>query len=396
MPTNYEHGGWYKGRQYNAQTGSFGTPGQIVVGPSAGSMVSKEVNRQSSLAQGLAGDAIENYLKTVSGGQSGNSVPASPKPGSLSSPTAGPTAYTPTYDFVSQAYDQLINRDSQLAKQQQSAQQRLIDFYNNLEAPQSRFTRIRQEQGVPQQEELVNRLGRQVMDLQDVIGGIDENVTARSGDFFMNEASRDALATKERAPHEENLVELLRQKEREEIGLQGKEQLVQNLLNLSIQGDELRAEPLRLGVDYNREERDIARQILSDMIGSKTSALEADTSRNFQLRRDEADRQFTLKRDEADRAFDREMKDRARGEEDEDMIDSVWQDAIANAETEYDVWQYINVNQDWLRSQGVNIDELWRRHKSLAERVGTGGRLRRERDDGKMSETDKLIRDLEQ
>lgn len=60
MPQNGE---WIAGRQY--WNGTYGQPGQI--NPlsnqqGAGQMVSQEVNRQSSVAQGQAPNAIQNYL----------------------------------------------------------------------------------------------------------------------------------------------------------------------------------------------------------------------------------------------------------------------------------------------------------------------------------------------
>jgi hypothetical protein len=58
----YKVGEWINARQWNGS--SFGAPGEITVGDKAGTMVSAEVNRQSSVAQGKAPDAIQNYIAT--------------------------------------------------------------------------------------------------------------------------------------------------------------------------------------------------------------------------------------------------------------------------------------------------------------------------------------------
>jgi hypothetical protein len=62
MATQYQNGGWYNGQQY--WNGQLGAPGVINNPNQQGYQqpVSQEVNRQSSIAQGLAPNAIQNYL----------------------------------------------------------------------------------------------------------------------------------------------------------------------------------------------------------------------------------------------------------------------------------------------------------------------------------------------
>lgn len=66
----FKDGGWYPGANggsynYDAASGTFGNSGQIWSKslPNSGSVVSSEVNQQSSVAQGLAPNAIDTYLK---------------------------------------------------------------------------------------------------------------------------------------------------------------------------------------------------------------------------------------------------------------------------------------------------------------------------------------------
>ena len=60
----FKDAAWYNGRQYDAASGTLGDPGQIwsksVAG--TGSMVSPEVNRQSSVAAGQAPNSFQNYI----------------------------------------------------------------------------------------------------------------------------------------------------------------------------------------------------------------------------------------------------------------------------------------------------------------------------------------------
>lgn len=56
------------------------------------------------------------------------------------------------------------------------------------------------------------------------------------------------------------------------------------------------------------------------------------------------------------------------------IIDQLQKDK-GNQATENDVWNYINQHDSALRAQGVNVDELWKLHKDLASKVGTGGLL---------------------
>lgn len=43
--------------------------------------------------------------------------------------------------------------------------------------------------------------------------------------------------------------------------------------------------------------------------------------------------------------------------------------------SERDIWDYINQHDAALRAQGVNVNELWRLHKDLAQKVGTNGKI---------------------
>lgn len=86
----FQQGSWVQGRQY--WDGTFSDPG--VIHPSsnqqgAGQMVSEEVNRQSSIAQGLAPDAIQKYLTKQ---QTNNNPTSMVQPGQIAPGAAAPTS----------------------------------------------------------------------------------------------------------------------------------------------------------------------------------------------------------------------------------------------------------------------------------------------------------------
>ena len=58
----------------------------------------------------------------------------------------------------------------------------------------------------------------------------------------------------------------------------------------------------------------------------------------------------------------------------DDIINQV-QATKGGQATENDVWNYINEHDSALRAQGINVDELWKLHKDLAAKVGTGGTI---------------------
>lgn len=71
MADQMVNGGWYNGRQF--WNGQLGAPG-VIINPNqqgAGQAVSAAVNQQSSIAQGKAPDAIQNYLAQQTAQQSG-------------------------------------------------------------------------------------------------------------------------------------------------------------------------------------------------------------------------------------------------------------------------------------------------------------------------------------
>lgn len=161
VPNNPQNGAWYQGRQY--WDGTLSAPGVInsksnQVG--AGQAVSDEVNRQSSIAQGKAPDAIKTYLSGGAGTGNGISMPSNTYKGANAvisgqgSGIPGGIQAPPTIDLKS-IYDNLYKtsgiseKEAELTKAEKDFLEARNKFSNNpyLSASDmdNRITRIRQK-----------------------------------------------------------------------------------------------------------------------------------------------------------------------------------------------------------------------------------------------------------
>lgn len=348
------------------------------------------------------GNWDDNYFASNFGGSSG-----------------GGGGGTPRLDFVKGLTDTFKTENAALQGKVDTARTGLIDYYKGLEDPTTRFNRIAGEQGLTEQQNLVNSLTKNVMQNQDLVEAIEPSVNARSGDFFVNDAQRTAIIARERAPIEQNLTKLLRSKEYAEIGLQGKQQFVSQLLQLAQQGDEQKARPLQLGVDYSTADRDAAREIFSNIIlPSQSGAFTSDQDAADAVRAAEAQRQFQIAEAEKERSFQKsrdessfanaitmenlssenqlnsslalkgfDVANRTSGggssksskeaeKAQKQATEDAWNKIVAGAKTEYDVWKAIDKNKDALGKSGVNVQGLWSKHAALAAKTGTGGAIR--------------------
>lgn len=162
--SSFKDNGWYDGYNYDAATGTFGdVKGQIWSknNPAAqGSMVSDEVNRQSSIAQGKAPDAIKNYIATTSPTSPGASISANTYKGGgavvpgQGSGIPGGIPAPPTIDLKG-IYDNLYKtsgiaeKEAELSKAEKDFIEARNKFSNNPYLSTSdmdnRITRIRQK-----------------------------------------------------------------------------------------------------------------------------------------------------------------------------------------------------------------------------------------------------------
>lgn len=220
--------------------------------------------------------------------------------GNSSSPSG---SSTPRLDFVNTLTDSYLASDKEFATKQNDARNKLVNYYGSLEKPSDRFTRIAGEQGLSEQQTLVDSLTRNVMTNQDLIDAVEPSVNQRSKDFLINDADRTAIIARERYPLEQNLTKLLRSKEYAEVGLQGKMNMVSTLLNLSFQDDEQGAKPLQLGVDYTTEDRALAQKILGDVLGMQVNAFSGDQNTADQTAAEQ--RRQAFEKTMADLAYER-------------------------------------------------------------------------------------------
>lgn len=326
------------------------------------------------------GSAEQNIalMKFVNGGNSNPSPQAGSMQQTTSTPAASPTPFT---DFAKGTIEKLTASTDEWNKKLGDSRQKLIDFYNNLEKPVDRFNRISKEQGVQEQTDLVNSLTKNVMDTEDIIEGLDDSVSERSKDFMITEGDRVGILAREREPHQQTLTKLLRSKQYEEVGLANKQQLVRDLVSMSLQGDQMRAKPLELGVDYTEADRKVAQDLLRDVLDVSTKAFEADTKRAWDLEDDARNynQSVALENLSSKNSLSRSIALKKMDEEDkkkEVATDKAWNEIVGRSKTEGEVWKKINEGQSTLASQGVDIDEMWRRYTELLAKVGQDGNVR--------------------
>lgn len=336
--------------------------------------------------------ALLGYLRGGSAAPASTPAPSpmpSPSP-SIPTPSAPPT--TSRVDYVAAQQQEVLKKQAEQQAKVDASRKALTVFYATLEDPTTRYKRLSDEQGVSEQQALVNALTRQSMEQTDLLEGIDPSVTERSKDFFVNEADRVALVARESDPVMKNLNKILRNKQYEEIGLAGKQQLVKDLLTLSIQGDEQRAKPLVLGVDYSERDMKDAMDLLSSLTNTRVNAFNADLTSYEQKQASDLEWQRTLEKMQKSQDYAKELetlssnnqlarslatKSASKAEDTTARAtESAWNSMLAEASTEYDIWKNIDQNQAALRNAGIDVDELWAKHAALAGKVGKGGSIR--------------------
>ncbi len=336
--------------------------------------------------------ALLGYLRGGSAAPASTPAPSpmpSPSP-SIPTPSAPPT--TSRVDYVAAQQQEVLKKQAEQQAKVDASRKALTDFYATLEDPTTRYKRLSDEQGVSEQQALVNALTRQSIEQTDLLEGIDPAVTERSKDFFINEADRVALVARESDPVMKNLNKILRNKQYEEIGLAGKQQLVKDLLTLSIQGDEQRAKPLVLGVDYSERDMKDAMDLLSSLTNTRVNAFNADLTSYEQKQASDLEWQRTLEKMQKSQDYAKELetlssnnqlarslatKSASKAEDTTARAtESAWNSMLAEASTEYDIWKNIDKNQTALRNAGIDVDELWAKHAALAGKVGKGGSIR--------------------
>lgn len=364
-------GGWYDGQQFWGNTLS--SPGQINSlsnQQGAGQNVSNEVIAQTNPANV---SYIEQLRK--SGGAGGST--GSPMPGGSGGSTASRS------DYVSSLVADFQKQDAARQAASADARTKLQDYYAGLEDPTARLQRLREQEGVGDQQSIVNNLTKEVMTSQDILDAIEPDVNNRIQDYLVDETGRVSLVARERDPLEKNLLKLLRQKEYSEVGLQAKNQLVSELLNLSFKNDEMQAKPLELGVDFTDKDREIAISIFQDLADRQYSAFSDDRAEDYSREKSSTDfaNQIYLENlrtqndiskynatTGATSSTNKSQKESAQKAED------IYNGLLGKFDTEYDIWNYLMNN----REKGANyvgqgiMDELWRLHGSYKAKLNSG------------------------
>jgi hypothetical protein len=365
------------------------TGGDSSFGARSGLYGSAGLNMGAYTGSAQQNSALLGYLQK--NGSGGSKTVASPTPGSAApvpsapaSPPAGTPTASPRAGYVESSIQAQLDANAKAQAAKDAARAKLTEAYSTLEDPTARFQRISGEQGLPEQQALVDALTKQTLETNNSLDSVEPSVNDRTSDFLVTEGDRQAIVNRERQPILEALNKLLNNKSIQEVGLAGKQQMVSTLLQLASQADENRLKPLQLGVDFTTEDQNVATKLWESITNARQSAFNADQS--AQESRDSADLAFQrqkelenlksandLKTSLATKGADTTKKDAAA------KADDVFNTILASSKTERDVWNYINQNQDKLRAQGVDVDQLWRKHNELAAKTGVGGSIRAEK-----------------
>ena len=141
----FQHGSWYEGRQYDATTKTFGAPNQIIVGSSAGQMVSPEVQKQSSLLQvptnpNAVQDYFNNYQKMIQDKLKGKDIAGGDTTSvlgeAINSSRPTPPDLTATYTSLADQYgvSNLQKNINDLTAKKRAIQQSVVSAAGDTEA----------------------------------------------------------------------------------------------------------------------------------------------------------------------------------------------------------------------------------------------------------------------
>ena len=302
---------------------------------------------------------------------------------------------SPRLDFVNSLTSNVLQTDQANAAKVNDARTNLINYYTNLPTLTDTYKQLRSDQGVAQQEDLVNALTKNAMNTQTSIDNLDPAITLRAGNFDINEAKRQSILAKERLPLQQNLTDILKEKDIASIGLDQKNQMVSTLLSLASQDQERGARPLELGVDYTTQDREIALNLLTDIMGTQVSAFsgdqsareaaaEAERNRAFQKQMAEASAQNSAAQNQASfenslalenfrTANDLKLKQtvgagtateymRLNQQKNEQATEDTYNNIVASSKTAQEVLDKIKANASSYTAQGIDVNGLLSRY----------------------------------
>lgn len=318
-------------------------------------------------------------------------------------------ADTPRLDFVNGLTQNVLSTDNANKAKVDTARTALTDYYTNLPKLTDTYTNLREQNGIPQQEELVNSLTKNALNTQTSINNLDPAITLRAGNFDINEAKRQSIIARERTPLQNSLTDILKEKDIASIGLDQKQALVSQLLNLTQADQERGARPLQLGVDFTEKDREIATNLLTGLMGSQVSAYSGDVSAQQAAQEAEKQRQFQAAQtaEQAKLAASKDQNNFAQSlalenirsannikekttvgagtateymrlnqDKQQQATEDTFNNLVAGANTAQEVLNKIKENASSYASQGIDVNKLYSLYANLAARVGATGSIR--------------------
>lgn len=217
------------------------------------------VSGQKARVKAIDGNNVDFDFTPYGGGTGWGTMSMIAGAGGAPAPSPAPAAAGggPRIDFANK-------QQSEIDKKRQA----LINYFKSLPSVENRFKGYLDEHGVTQQQQLVDALTGEIMSTTDRLEMVQDDVNDRSGDFIVTDAQARGIANRERQPIEEFLMKTMRNAEHASIGLQGKQQLVQQLLAMSLEDDERKAKPYEIDLD---EQKSAAERLIAAFGGDQDS-----------------------------------------------------------------------------------------------------------------------------
>jgi len=152
-------------------------------------------------------------------------------------------------------------------KQQQDSEKFYTDLLDKIGTQQKEFLqsymdqpsmvdnlkRLREEQGLPQLEKEIALIDRQVLDTEKLLDKLEGDISKRTAGFPVSESARRRMLALEGKPLTEQINDLVRSRTRLGVGLEQKEKLISNVLNLEQEERERQLEGEKMSLDFGTE-----------------------------------------------------------------------------------------------------------------------------------------------
>lgn len=287
-------------------------------------------------------------------------------------PGGGGSLQGPRYDLAQQQ-----------AAEQQAKKNEYITYLKGLPTVSDRFNTFRAETGIDEQQATMDAIMRQILGTTSDLKNLGDDVNDRTGEYLMTAAQRRAVTQRESQPMQKFLSDLTQNYGLQQVGMEGKTNMLNMLMQNSLADDERGAKPYEIDMSETRAIADAIMQAFSGDQSTRDSQAADALSRAHEL----AMQQKGFENDKALASFTNSLPSKSGGGSSgggssaktvtaKAQADQLWNSLINDSKynSEYDIWKAIT-------SQGAGLDptvynDLIARHKQLKAQVGLDGAIR--------------------